>query len=161
MLKSCQWPAGFAGIMRFRWGFASAAVATAIAGCAMSPAEYRVAHDPSQTLRTQSEAEQAFLIDGLFGDKWNQYDRRPRVIHAELPQYPKSGRRAGAQGPVDCLVTIAPSGRVSDVSILQSPDPLLSDEVLRAARAWVFEPILKDGVAVEVKVRYRYIYRLQ
>ncbi|NRF72115.1 energy transducer TonB [Aquincola sp. S2] len=147
--------------MRLALQFALLPFLIAASGCTTPPEQYIIVNTGSPALRTQGEAEAEFLINGLFGNRWSQYDTRPKILYAELPKYPIAARRAGAEGPVECIVTIAPSGKVSEVKVVRSPHPFLTEEVQRAARTWEFEPILKNAIPVEVKVPFRYIYRLQ
>lgn len=133
----------------------------ALLGCALPPASYIIVNGQASPPLTRSHAEAQYLINGLFGPNWDQYDKPPKLLHAELPRYPDAARRADAEGPVECIVTIAPSGGVSHVQVTRAPHALLAEEVERAARNWIFEPFLRKGVPVEARVRFRYLYRLE
>ena len=75
--------------------------------------------------------------------------RAPRKIKDVAPDYPEVARSAGVQGVVIVEVTIGADGSVVDARVLRSV-PLLDQAALDAVRQWVYEPVLKDGVATPV-----------
>lgn len=65
------------------------------------------------------------------------------------PEYPKMASAAGVAGAVVVEVVVSETGTVESARII-SGHPLLRDVALAAAKAWVFDPTLLDGVPVKV-----------
>jgi TonB family protein len=70
--------------------------------------------------------------------------------------------RRKIQGKVEMDATIMPDGRVGDVKVVRSLDSIygLDAEAIATARQWRFEPALKDGRPVAVKIRIMMEFRL-
>jgi TonB family protein len=66
------------------------------------------------------------------------------------PVYPKDAKMSGISGVVRCSVRIDRMGKVKDITVIRSPDRVLSDASVEALKQWVYEPTLKDGEPVEV-----------
>lgn len=67
--------------------------------------------------------------------------------------YPASAKRKGIKGIVKIEYIVNENGQVEDITIIESPSPILSDatsDVIRRAR---FEPASKDGRPVKVRMR--------
>ena len=93
-----------------------------------------------------SPARSGFNVARVGGDI-----RTPRKVQNVDPVYPPTALAAGVQGVVILDVTIADDGTVSDAHILRSV-PLLDQAALDAVRQWTYEPTLKDGVAIPVRM---------
>ena len=76
----------------------------------------------------------------------------PRVVRQVAPGYPIEAMRAGVHGVVRLEVIVGADGSVQDVHVVKSLDRNygLDAEAIRAAKAWRFEPGLKDGSPVPV-----------
>jgi TonB family protein len=76
----------------------------------------------------------------------------PRAVQQVAPGYPIAAMRAGVHGVVRLETIVGADGSVQDVRVIQSLDPTygLDAEAIRAAKAWRFEPGLKDGSPVPV-----------
>ena len=76
----------------------------------------------------------------------------PRIVRQVAPAYPIEAKRAGVHGVVQLEAIVGADGSVQDVRVVKSLDPTygLDTEAVRAAKAWRFEPGLKDGSAVPV-----------
>lgn len=74
----------------------------------------------------------------------------PKIIQQRLPRWvPRTGNRnADYQGAV--RVQISAEGRVVDVELLKSVHPAYDQQLLRAARGWLYEPAQKDGVSIPI-----------
>ena len=64
-------------------------------------------------------------------------------------EYPKMASAAGVAGAVVVEVVVNETGAVESARVI-SGHPLLRDAALAAAKAWVFDPTLLDGVPVKV-----------
>jgi protein TonB len=66
------------------------------------------------------------------------------------PSYPPQLLRTGVEGKAVVKVLIGTDGRVKQVAIISTDDPLFADATERhALRRWRFKPATRDGVAVE------------
>lgn len=85
-------------------------------------------------------------------------DRGPTAIRPESPDYPKKLRRKKVEGVVIVEVVIGTDGKVETAEAVESPDERLSELAVAAAREWLFLPALKDGQAVEARVRLPFTF---
>ncbi len=68
-------------------------------------------------------------------------------------RYPAEAMKRKITGKVVVSFTIDESGKLTDVKILQTPDQLLSQEVIRVvSQSPVWTPGKKDGKAVKVRL---------
>lgn len=77
-------------------------------------------------------------------------EARPLAGNAQ-PSYPVSALRNGVQGSVTARLQVAPSGEVTDASIVSRTgqrDRDLDRAVLTTVRGWKFEPAIRDGRAI-------------
>lgn len=76
--------------------------------------------------------------------------RRTRYV---APTYPAQALARGQSGEVRVRVTVDTDGRVTDVLVLSASPPGVFDQAaVKAVRKWRFEPVIKDGRAVEASV---------
>lgn len=76
--------------------------------------------------------------------------RRTRYV---APTYPPQALARGLSGEVRVRLTIDADGRVADVQVLSaSPAGVFEQAAINSVRKWRFEPILRDGRAVEASV---------
>ena len=75
---------------------------------------------------------------------------RPTRTQDVAPTYPEGARNAGIQGIVILETELSATGRVTDVKVLRSVDPLVDQAAVEAARQWVYTPTMLDGVAVPI-----------
>ena len=73
-----------------------------------------------------------------------------RIMHHENPKYPKLARAAHIQGVVVLRAIIDIQGHISNLAVISSPDPLLSEASLKAVNQWTYEPYLLNGKPTEV-----------
>jgi TonB family protein len=87
---------------------------------------------------------------------------RPRILRQLNPQYTADAMRRKIQGQVEMDAVIMTDGRVGDIKVVRSLDSVygLDDEAVATARLWRFEPALKDGRPVPVKIRIMMEFRL-
>jgi TonB family protein len=74
----------------------------------------------------------------------------PVTINQNLPQWvvPQGTRPAAWQPEAVIEITIDESGKVANVLMRKSFHPSYDAQLIRAARAWKYEPATKDGVPV-------------
>ena len=78
------------------------------------------------------------------------------------PTYPEASRRAGEQGIVGVVITIAPDGSVTAARVAQSSGYTSLDEAaLMAVHRWRFRPGTRDGAPVVATIRTAVHFRLQ
>ncbi len=87
----------------------------------------------------------------------------PVVVTDTRPVYTEDAMAAKLQGSVllDCVVL--PDGTVGDVEVVRSLDAVygLDAQAVLAAKQWTFEPGLKDGVPVPVRVAVEMSFTLK
>jgi protein TonB len=74
----------------------------------------------------------------------------PRKLRDVAPVYPAVALRARIQGAVVLDCTVDTRGRVTEVRVVSSVNPLLESPALEAVRQWVYTPTLVSGVPVPV-----------
>lgn len=85
----------------------------------------------------------------------------PRPISMPKPAYSRDAVQAKIQGNVSVSAVVEKDGTVGGVSVVQSLDPGLDAEAVRAARMWRFEPGRKDGKPVPVQVTLEMTFTLK
>ncbi len=86
----------------------------------------------------------------------------PEIIVNPIPikkVYPSKPSRARMLGDVIMELTISEKGDVENVKIIQSPEPILAAEAVRAAQKWTFKPATKNGKPT--KGIYKLVFRFQ
>ena len=76
----------------------------------------------------------------------------PRVLKEIKPMYTPEAMRKGVQGALEIECVVLPDGTVGDTRIISALHPQLDAEALKALRQWRFEPGMKAGKAVPVRV---------
>jgi len=77
------------------------------------------------------------------------------------PEYPRDAQSRGIEGWVDVEFTIAADGTTRDLIVRDAePRGIFDRSALEALRRWRFEPIVRDGRAVEQRATIRLHYRL-
>ena len=74
----------------------------------------------------------------------------PVVASKILPVYPEEARKAGLEGSVTVETVIDTSGRVQELKVLTSTDPIFEEPVRNALHQWQFQPATLDGEPVSV-----------
>lgn len=76
---------------------------------------------------------------------------KPEIIKSVNPKYPDLARKKKIQGRVVVKVLINEQGNVEKVEIIESPDPMLSEATIEAAKEWKFKPLKDRHVKVWMK----------
>jgi TonB family protein len=85
---------------------------------------------------------------------------QPRLLRSVAPTVPEQMRQQRLEGDVVAVMHINRLGQVSQVEILKSPAPMLSDSVSSALKRWVYAPMVRNGATVPFQVRQSYHFRL-
>lgn len=87
----------------------------------------------------------------------------PTVVKQVQPAYTEEAIRNRIQGAVLMAVVVLSDGTVGDVTVLRSLDTTfgLDAQAVLAAKQWVFNPGMKDGVAVAVRVTIEMTFTLR
>jgi TonB family protein len=83
-------------------------------------------------------------ILGEFDDVLD-YDTPPMLVQAVRPEYPEVAREVGAEGRVVLKALILEDGKLGGVEIMESPNPILTNEAITALKQSVFSPARKEG----------------
>lgn len=109
--------------------------------------------------RTKENQEIYFVVEEMPTFRGKGMDEFEKYIR-ETVRYPAEARKQGTEGTVQVSFIVDTDGRLSDVKVLHSADPLLDKEALRAVKSspeW--KPGLQNGKAVKVQlsvsVRFR------
>jgi TonB family protein len=87
----------------------------------------------------------------------------PTVVREVKPSYTAQALAARIQGAVLMSAVVLADGTVGDVTVLKSLDTVfgLDAEAVRAAKQWLFNPGVKDGQAVAVRVTIEMTFTLR
>ena len=86
----------------------------------------------------------------------SELDQEAVVVKPITPKYPKIAQKAGIEGQVILEIIINEKGRVIDAKVLHVTQKGFDFEknALEAVRKLYFEPFIKEGEAIKVKVIY-------
>ena len=77
------------------------------------------------------------------------------------PTFPDAARRSGMSGWVDVQLLVKPDGSVSDVMITGAePAGVFEQAAVDAVRKWRYEPVERDGHAIDQRARLRMKFAL-
>jgi len=83
---------------------------------------------------------------------------RPRFIHWVAPSYPPWAERMGKEGKVKLRLEVSDTGKVENVTVVENTaGEVLAAAARETAYQWKLEPVLVDGIPVDVVV-YKTIY---
>jgi protein TonB len=78
------------------------------------------------------------------------------------PNYPQAALERGTEGWVDLVFTVRTDGTISDVSVTAAePAGIFEQAAMAAVRRWRYEPVRKDGRAVEQRARLRLRFSIE
>lgn len=76
--------------------------------------------------------------------------RKPKLIKKVNPVYPPEAFKKKIEGIVIMEAVADEKGKVSDLRMISSPDPLLTKAAMEAVKQWEYKPFIKDGKATKV-----------
>ena len=78
------------------------------------------------------------------------------------PVYPTAARERGTEGWVDLVFTVRTDGSIADVTISASePAGVFEQSAMSAVRRWRYQPVRRDGRAVEQRARVRLRFTIE
>ena len=75
----------------------------------------------------------------------------PFPLSKEKPRIPEEMVAKGLRGMVVVYGVVNPAGKLENMRVIQSPDPLLNSALLTALGKWIFRPAELNGEPVAVK----------
>ena len=84
----------------------------------------------------------------------------PRPIFTPDPDYSEEARRAKHQGICVLLLVVGADGKTRDIQVARSLGLGLDEKAIEAVKRWKFEPALKDGKTVAVRINVKVNFRL-
>ena len=89
-------------------------------------------------------------------------DSPPRPIARLSPLYPPRARLRRIEGDVQVEFVVTPEGAVRDAVVVQAtPSDVFEQTALQAVQHWRFDPGLKDGQPIAVRVRQKLTFMLE
>jgi len=82
----------------------------------------------------------------------SEVDRIPQPIYRVAPVFPYEMKQAGISGTVSLLFVCDSQGRVRRIQVKSSSHREFENNAIRALREWKFEPGMKDGQPVNVRM---------
>jgi len=145
---------------------ASAVFVVLIAGCAsinptQSPRQgYRVAHSPEMST---ADAERALVksIAATPASSLGELDAAPKLVHSVLPVTPKAAIENGVYfGMVKLEIDVDESGRVYNVTVMNSPYPPFAEAAVAAVKQWQFAPMTAKGKPTVFRILHDIYFRM-
>lgn len=82
-------------------------------------------------------------------------DRPVQPLRMDPPEYPRDALRDREEGFVVVEFTVGTDGTTRDIDVVDSdPRRTFDREAVRAVSRWTFEPAIRDGRAVEQRIRH-------
>jgi protein TonB len=82
----------------------------------------------------------------------NEIDRIPQVIYRVAPVYPYEMKHGGVAGSVSLMFICNTEGHVKNIEVRSASHRAFVEPTIRALRGWRFEPGIKDGHPVNVRM---------
>ena len=76
----------------------------------------------------------------------------PRLLNAPEPEYTEQARESNAQGTCALELIVEEDGLPSHIRVVKSIGTGLDEKAIAAVQKWKFEPALKDGHPVKVRI---------
>ena len=86
---------------------------------------------------------------------------QPVLLHRVEPVYPSVAVAARVQGVAILETIVDEEGRVTDVRVLRSANPLLDREAIAAVRQWRYTPVVLNGTPVKFILTVTLSFRLE
>jgi protein TonB len=87
-------------------------------------------------------------------------DQPPKILKGRPPEYPALAHERNLEGLVVVIATLDTEGRVTGVEVEKSAGRYFDPDVVRAVKSLVFQPTIRDGRRVALRVRLPYEFRL-
>ncbi len=100
-------------------------------------------------------------IDGLILDPAD-VDTRPHPLVQLRPLYPPHARMRSVEGMVHLEFVVDANGGTRDIQVVSAyPAETFVSTAIRAVQRWRFEPGVKNGKAVPVRMSQKVVFRLE
>ena len=136
---------------------------------------------PEQTIATQEELSKITgpLTQGNGGDSGGvsigdfkvsddpsssvpiRLNKQPIMLNRVVPEYPEWAEEAGVTATVQLEVTIDAQGEVQSVTVVKAGGSDFTRNAIKAVKATMFQPYIKNGVAVPSQFLFTYNFVLQ
>ncbi|MCA9666808.1 MAG: TonB family protein [Myxococcales bacterium] len=127
------------------------ALSIAVALCVLAPEERAHAQAVREDLR--QEKDQPKVKQKL--------TKPPKLIKFVEAIYPKEAAVKGIAGKVELLITIKSDGAVGPITVVKSPDPILTKAATDAIKQFKFSPAEVNGKPATIQVQYAYNFAIQ
>jgi TonB family protein len=84
----------------------------------------------------------------------------PKAVHSPDPEYPESARELRFQGVVVLSCIVTKEGEASDLEIVRPAGLGLDEKAVETVRTWRFNPAMKNGDPVAVKISIEVAFHL-
>ncbi len=84
----------------------------------------------------------------------------PKPIFKPEPPYTKEARKDKIQGSVQLSLVVDAEGKVTEAWVVKALDPGLDQSALRTVRTWKFQPAMRNGKPVPVRVTVETEFKL-
>lgn len=85
----------------------------------------------------------------------------PKIVTKVNPSYPVEAKKEKREGTVVLALVVTEKGLPEDVRVAKSAAVDLDESAMAAVRQWKYEPALKDGKPVKVKIQIEINYSLK
>ncbi|MGH8021022.1 MAG: TonB family protein [Opitutaceae bacterium] len=76
----------------------------------------------------------------------------PKLTHSVSPVHPEELMAKGVNGTAKLSFRITTEGKVTDAEVMEATDPAFGEAAKAAVAQWVFDPAVRDGQPVAIKV---------
>ena len=83
------------------------------------------------------------------------------MISSRFPEYPRHLIRREVTGSVVVEFIVDEAGKVIGPTVKGTPAPELAALALDAITQWRFEPAMKGGAPVKVRVRHEFVFKME
>jgi TonB family protein len=130
-----------------------------LCACASETTKYQIGETGALQDRAEAENTAARSTARVIGE--NELDRPVKILSSPFPDYPPWLRNDRYVGLVRLEFVVQPDGSVANATVVGSPSPELAAISLHAIMRWRFEPPMRGGVPVAVRVRQEFDFRLR
>jgi TonB family protein len=85
----------------------------------------------------------------------------PKATTSVRPQYTREAMQRKVEGTVILAGVVEVDGTLRDITVTQPLDPALDERAIAAARQWRFDPGMKDGKPVPVRITLELTFSLR
>jgi TonB family protein len=105
---------------------------------------------------------EAVDTERIYANTTAEVDVPAKKISGSSGEYPKRAPalRSGQSVSVSVSFVVTEKGDVEDVKVLESAGRIVDDAVVAAFRSWKYEPAVKQGQKVKVKVNWKQTFRV-